>query len=71
MAQSVDLVLEDIRAYLIEHRDELLDSYCASDERGAPRRDTMDPCDAAHVERVDILIEQAADALGLPVESLS
>lgn len=71
MGLSVDEVLGELRSYLIEHRDELLDIYCASDARGAPRRDTMDPGDAAHVERVDILIEQANVALGLTVEALS
>lgn len=71
MGQSIDEVLSDLRSYLIEHRDELLDSYCASDACGAPRRDTMDPCEAAHVERVDILIAQASEALDLPVEPLS
>lgn len=64
MECNLEAVLRDVRSYLAEHRDELVESYCVH-EGGVPTRDTMDPSEAAEVERVEALIGELDAHLGI------
>lgn len=55
------------RDFLVDYRDELLDSYCVPGPDGTRDRDTADPIESEHLNEVDALIETlrlAIDAFG-------